>query len=213
MKKVLEQTACPNLQCGSSDAFTIYLQGDGSIDATCYSCGYFTKSPYEDLASDANTEFHGSSNSSLVNTTEALRPVTSHPSEGKQKVTSVQEALDHPIRELRERNILFPTCERFGVRVGVDTRDGTTPVYYLFPTYKNSRLSGFNQKFVPSKQFAAVGDCRECEPFGFNLIPESGKKLFITEGPEDAMKLSVSGTVGHCDTICAASPFALQDTK
>jgi twinkle protein len=179
MGKVLEQKSCPN--CNSSDAFTIYQKSDGKQDAYCYSCEYYTAEPYKvSGASLAATEF----NTPVVK--QNYRPVSSQSTE--QRVYSVDEALLHPVRALSDRKISHSTAERFNVRVGVDTRDGVSPIYTLFPRYKNGKLSGFVQK-TKDKQFHAIGDTKDCEPFGLSLIPERGKKLFITEGAEDCMSL------------------------
>lgn len=178
MSKVLEQTSCPN--CSSSDAFTIYLQQDGTTDATCYSCKYYTREPYKVQGNEDPAK------EQVIQRNTNYSPATS---QTQQRVSSINEGLTHPIRALADRHISYATAEHFGVRVGVDTRDGVSPVYYLFPRMRSDKLSGFVQKFVPSKKYTSVGNTSDCEPFGLSLIPQKGKKLFVTEGPEDCMAL------------------------
>jgi twinkle protein len=183
LSKVLEQTACP--KCDSSDAFTIYQKSDGKQDAYCFSCSHYSHDPYKDTQPvSSETKPVGSLS---ARRSSHYQPAASHNSE--YRVDSVEEALSHPVRALVHRKINHATAERFGVRVGVDTRDGISPIYSLFPRYKNDKLSGFVQKSIHSKEFKAIGDVKDCEPFGLNLIPQKGKKLFITEGAEDCMAL------------------------
>lgn len=172
--KVLEQTKCP--VCPSSDAFFIYEKVSGVLDAHCYSCGYhrdpFTYGHYNGLVD--KTEPSGLNRASK----------TIH----KSILPTLDECLSHPIRPIPERSLSRETCERFQVRIGVDTKDGSTPIYYLFPRTKNGDITGFMKKDLP-KNFIGIGDCKDCEPFGFSLLPERGKRLFITEGAEDAMSV------------------------
>jgi twinkle protein len=104
---------------------------------------------------------------------------------------TIEECLSHPIRSIPERKLSKNTCERFGVRIGVNTTDGQTPVYYLFPENRDGELSSFTKKNVNPKSYVSIGDGKGCEPFGYSLLPETGKlkRLYITEGPEDAMSI------------------------
>lgn len=192
MSKVLEQTRCPrHLDCGSSDGFTVYLQDDGTMDATCFACNTFFHVVNDDIAKCKDTH------------TGAIIEYPRHP--GVEKVTeerafsfpeqqlgklTVNDSLSHPIRELKDRGISFATCERYGVRVGVDTRDGVTPSYYLFPVSKSGDVTGFIKK-TPSlpQPYQSIGDVSDADPFGLDTIPQKGKKLFITEGHEDALSV------------------------
>lgn len=177
--KVLEQTSCP--VCDSSNAYTIYQDSKGVYNAHCYSCKYNVS----DLYKDQNRE-EGTTGVS-VGHTPAPNPKKY---DNEHKIYSVDEALSHPIRGLKSRGLTQTTCEKFGVRVGVDTRDGVSPVYYLFPCHRKGNLTGFVQK-IPNgtPPYQSVGDCKNLDLFGANLIPQKGKKVFITEGREDAMAL------------------------
>lgn len=175
MGKVLESgLPCPGANCGSSDAYAIYIKDDGKTDGYCYSCGGYFKDPYSGQTQGQKP-------------TEGTKPLSTVST--STKVNSVEEALLHPIREIRERMLSYAACERYGVRVGVDTRDGSTPVYHLYPGYKNGELSGFRQRIVADKQFYSIGDCKGLDLFGANTIPRKGKKLFITEGEVDCLSV------------------------
>lgn len=184
MGKVLEQTICPNPDCGSSDAFTVYQGDQGKTNAWCYSCStYFDEKAMDNLTeSEENVpQVHYNEQQSRsvdTNTTPSF-------------VFTVEEALSHPIREIKSRGISYQTAEKYGVRVGVDVRDGVSPIYYLIPRYKNGNLSGFVQK-VPASSgnaYRSIGDCKSCDLFGLHTIPQKGKRLYITEGMEDCLSL------------------------
>ncbi len=183
MGKMLEQTACP--KCDSSKAFTVYQDEDGKVNGWCYKCQTYFKYPYKDHKQAGNDAVEvQSANHKLGNT------VKHHPTISPDlKVSSIEEGLLHPIRELKDRKINHATCEHYGVRVGVDTRDGLTPVYHLYPLTKNGELSGYKQRFVKDKRFSSIGDVKETELFGANVVKPTGKKLFITEGELDCLSL------------------------
>lgn len=189
MGKVLEQTSCPRPNCGSSDAFTVYQEDNGDINAWCYSCAAYFKydKSRECYISNRDEEMYSKNN----NTTTDFVQSPSAATQFVDKVSGVDEALMHPIRELKERSISYATAEKYGVRVGVDVRDGITPIYTLFPCHKGDSLTGFIQKSVTPEgnSYRAISDCKGCDLFGLSTIPRKGKKLFITEGQEDCLSL------------------------
>ena len=183
-KRVLEQTACPNPACGSSDAFTVYQQEDGSVNAHCYSCEKYFSDPYKYLEESNHTEVN-----SVTSVTPSTRGASRLSGGGAIGVYSVDECLTYPVKALPERGISLPTCERYGVRLGVSTSDGATPIFYLFPRTRKGKLTGFVRKDLDPKNYVQIGDCSHCDPFGMEHIPSRGKKLFVTEGSEDALAL------------------------
>ena len=199
MGKVLEQRKCINPHCESSDALTVYQGVDGTKNAFCWSCDtYFSEKKLSDALemiadSTDQTNDHKKTVSSINhhNDNEEDR-ITSAPAITGSFVSSVEEASSHPIRELKVRGISYSTAEKYGVRVGVDVRDGVTPIYTLSPMYKNNNLSGYFQKVSNINQpntYRSIGDCKQCDLFGLHSIPQKGKKLFITEGMEDCLSL------------------------
>lgn len=179
MGKVLETIACPDIEgCGSSDACRVYEGENGSVNATCFSCNQYFHDPYQ----------RGSNTETGSNT---VTPKT--PTERGQSHTlsfgSIDECLHHPVRELVDRSISHAACERYGVRVGLDPRDGSTPIFHLYPVSKNRDITGFKQRVCSDKSFRTIGDCKNVELFGSNVVNPTGKKLFITEGELDALSL------------------------
>lgn len=195
MGKVLEQTACVNPDCGSSDAYTVYEDDNGKINAYCYSCGKYFKEPYKSQINEGETVDNTSVDNNFPytgnHTYRLSTRSTTAPSSNTigETVSDIDEALAHPVRALTDRCISHAACERYGVRVGVDTRDGVSPTYHLYPCYRNGNLTGFKQRIVSTKQFLCIGDCKNLDLFGANVIPTKGKTIYITEGELDALAL------------------------
>ncbi len=108
MSKVLEQTHCPRHDCGSSDAFTVYTRGDGTYDATCFSCGtYFNFvnddiARYKDTATGRVIELPRHEEVKTIHNGNTFSPAESSPvpqNIGAAKLT-VSEALDHPVPQV-----------------------------------------------------------------------------------------------------------------
>lgn len=173
-KEILEQTNCPF--CPSTDAFTIYDE-DGKVTGWCYSCETFSHNPYEESGGVKDTLSAGVRSSKGSNT-------TSLPSTA---LSSVAEGLAHPVRSIPDRNITHSSCEHYNVRVGVSPTDGITPLYHLYPCVKDGITSGFQQRIVDPKSFVSIGDTKDAPLFGHDVIPQKGKKLWITEGALDAL--------------------------
>ncbi len=158
----------------------MYEQLDGSLDATCFSCGHYTKDPYQRLT-DKDLD---STKPDRLSTGKTDRSVY------RETPTSTDECLLHPIREISDRKLSYSTCEHFGVRVGVDTRDGTTPVYHLYPFYDSEgNLTGYKYRSVKDKAFQTIGSVKGNQLFGADTVKSKGSKLFITEGELDAMSV------------------------
>jgi twinkle protein len=173
----IEVTGCP--VCPSSDAFTIYEKADGQRYGHCYSCTHHTFTPYEELAELQQNETVVPRKSSTPSPLKSPKsPI----------LNSVDEGLQHPIRSILDRALSYLTCEHYGVRVGVSSTDGETPIYHLYPIVKNNQVVGWKQRFTENgKDFISVGDTKNSPLFGSHLVPNKGKKIWITEGELDAL--------------------------
>lgn len=196
--QVLEQTWCPLEDCRSSDAFTIYKTEEGSHNGYCYSCNGYSKDPYGDMETASNLRTSGTTQG----VTHAITPVVSKSlpiskaiasstilsaSPTRSMLVEVEGGLTHPIRSLPDRMISYATCEYFNVRVGVSSTDGETPIYTLFPRYRDCELVGWKTK-DKNKTYVSTGGS-DIDLFGSHKLPSKGKRVWITEGEEDAMAL------------------------
>lgn len=189
-KKLLEPPQpCPNQDCTSSDGFHIweklYSGSRKVIDGHCFVCRLDSRDPYGDLKR---------SNANRTSVSEPDRPVTRSAAtrdtfvgEYPKSNISVEEGLRHPIRGIPTRGISYSTAEYFGVRIGVSSTDGETPIYTLFPRHRGGNLIGWTVR-TKDKGFYHSGGS-EPDLFGAHLCKPTGKKLYITEGQYDAMSL------------------------
>lgn len=188
-KKLLGNYPCPHPDCDSSDAYQVW-EKDGYKDAHCFRCSYHVprlpkglSAPYNALIGDDSGQRYSEEPRALMRPSKAA---TSAFSTGAPNLP-IEDGLAHPVREIKLRCISYSTAEHFGVRVGVSTTDGETPIYYLFPRYRNGSLVGWKTK-SPDKQFSISGG-NDVDLFGQWCAKPSGKKIWITEGEIDALSV------------------------
>lgn len=191
----IEHVSCPYEDCGSSDAMAIYFDGQ-SENGWCYSCERYSDNPRGliDKTSNEETKTQPETRDLSKNTyvTESFRRGRSDTDRSSDKPEylpklSVEEGLVYPIIALTNRKISKSTAEHFGVRAGVSSVDGETPIFTLFPRFQEGNQVGWKTK-SEDKRFTSTGG-GDVELFGQNVCKPSGKKLWITEGEEDAMSL------------------------
>lgn len=89
-----------------------------------------------------------------------------------------------PVRALVHKPISKETCEKYGVRTGVDEESGEpSKVYYPY-TDQDGNVIGFKGRALP-KDFFAVGRIKGL--FGQSACKKRGKLLVITEGEDDCL--------------------------
>lgn len=179
-KRVLGQFPCPNPDCNSSDAYTVW-QKDGYKSSHCYSCGYNVN-----RLPEGSDETYFIEASSFKRGGNAVRGLTANAKATATQV-SIEEGLAHPVRAIPLRSLNHSTCEHFGVRIGVSTTDGETPIYYLFPRYRNGSQVGWKTKSLENDYKSTGGS--GIDLFGAWCCKPTGKKLWITEGEFDAMSV------------------------
>jgi len=114
------------------------------------------------------------------------------------KVGKTKEEIDEELAEIRSfpthsldaRCLREETLLRFAVKTGLSEADGTTITTMHFPYRRGEEIKGYETKLLEPKKFWRVGDTRDVDFFGWKEAIESGSpKLFITEGPLDAVSL------------------------
>ena len=109
------------------------------------------------------------------------------PEELEEALAEVEEL---PIKALTSRAIRLDVAQRFGVRVGLDFRDGETPISHFYPKTKGGEITGYKVRSLDPKYFYAVGDGSGCDLFGINQAQKGdvwGEKLFLFEDELSAM--------------------------
>ena len=164
----------PNTGRPSKDGMAVYIQDDGTKDATCFSCGYYDKGPFDDA--------------SLDNTSD-------HPSDKIKgevhSALSLAQLFECPMRSIPSRHISVETAKFYGVRTLLNGLDGQTPVAIAYPYYNiYNNIIGYKKRVLSDKIFTAIGDMKidNISLFGANKF-NGGKKLYITEGEIDALSL------------------------
>lgn len=167
MSKCIAKASCP--KCGSGDGVQIFEQPTGQRDAFCYACD--TKyNKVDDLIIIENNNKGGYNINKI----------------------SVQDVLELPSRDLKDRRIRKDTLDYFGVRVGLNGADNTKIDHHFYPCHsKQGELMGYTQRICDTKDFYKVGSTKDCILFGqLQAISSlSNTKLFVTEGQVDAMAL------------------------
>ena len=105
---------------------------------------------------------------------------------------TVEEVKNYPIRAIEERGITEETCRRLGIRTGLSTEDGVTPVAHYFPYSLDGKLVGYKKRDLtkPKMQeghFSIIGfQSIKCDMFNMaNSNKTGGSKVWVTEGEYD----------------------------
>lgn len=178
--------------CGSSDACAVYEHTDGSHSAYCWSCE--ESSPDIDFSTlEENTYSARNSNTTAESYVTMNLP----------ELESVRD--DYSVIDNKDRKVRADIYEFYGCRMEVNP-DGETIEKIFYPTWRDNLHVGYRirsrfevsspevkknpDKLGVLKCFEGkIGDTKKgIELFGQNLFsPENHKRLFITEGEEDAM--------------------------
>jgi twinkle protein len=176
-------------RCGSSDAMRQYENGS----YYCFSCqSYFpadgdtnSRSAYSsDDDSDKNNKRYSRMNDSA----------------------ELLEIAEYDIRGAQDRGVTKAIAEHFGVRVEYNSSKQIVARFY---PYGVSEISGYKCRQLP-KDFRAVGKLEGL--FGQRLF-NSGRRLIITEGEEDALIVAQSALEMYKQVYPVVSLSSASNTK
>jgi twinkle protein len=152
------QTHKPCIDCGSTDACTIY-----NDHTYCFSCGIYTPTLVDNIIGD---------------TTALLEQAPS-----LEKVLKIKPLPSHPIA-LADRNIAEATARKYGVTYVPDE----TTLQHIYPYFDKDGNHVANKLRYKGKSFATEGEWQRAGLFGQNVFPAgSAKQITLTEGECDAM--------------------------
>jgi len=154
--------------CGTKKGLKVFAQEDGTVNGFCFSCSTFVGDPYGDGRTVKDLP-------KRVEKTEA------------EVQAEIAEISGYQIFDLPSRKLRAKTLEKFGAKISVSERDGTTPTAVYWPITKAGKLCGYHVKSV-DKKFNPynIGNTVDCDLINWENAKGSGAyKLIITEGPED----------------------------
>ena len=153
--------------CGSSNGLQVFMQEDGTVDATCFKCGTYVHDPYGD------------------------KPVPNFdPPSQEERQAEVDAYSTYPVYALPERKLKQQALKYFGCKMEVSQADGVTPTAVLFPYGKDGKYTGWKMRPLSSKKMWIVGTNKGATLFGWARAVRSGERtLYITEGEYDAVAL------------------------
>ena len=159
--------------CGSDGGLQVFEKADGTTDGYCFSCDTFVPNPYGEarLAKDIP----------------------------KRKLGKTDEEIEQQFKEIEEcgsvdlqkRRLRGDTLAQYGIKIGVDTKDGKTPKTAYFPFTSDGKIVKYKIKLLDRKVMWSVGSAKDLDLFGWEQAKASGaRRLIITEGEWDAPALA-----------------------
>lgn len=176
-KEIIGDSSCPGCVEAGRDTTGNHLMHWRHTETqeewvSCNRCGY-----HRNIDSGNKEEFEG--------IRQTRRELT--PEELEEVLTEVEEL---PIKALTSRGLRLDVAQRFNVRVGLDFRDGETPISHFYPKTKHGIVTGYKVRSLDPKYFYAVGDGSGCDLFGMPQAMRGdvwGEKLFVFEDELSAM--------------------------
>ena len=154
--------------CGSSDGLQIFEE-DGGYSGYCFACHTYVPAPYNGAPPKTKPR------------------VTKSPEEIKAELATISS---YPILPNKDRGLREEALDYFGVRTALSEVDGVSPVALYYPYYKDDQLVSYKIRLLAEKKFWNVGELKGADMFGWEQALATGaKKLFITEGEDDAVAL------------------------
>lgn len=159
-KLIQSDLPCPNPDCGSSDGYALYDNGDRGITGFCFVCET-PRSESTGLA-QAPPKTYG----------------------GYNEVSNIEQ--NSQITAIPDRSLSADACKFYGIRVSFDETTGEIEQHH-YPIYNNKNdLVGYKTRNVADKKFFINSTEKTNTLFGQHNYAPGGKMIVITEGELDA---------------------------
>lgn len=160
--------------CGTRQGLQVFEADHGGlVNGFCFSCGTFIDNPYGEprKAKDIpEAQRKGKTDEEVA--------------EDMREIAGLQ-AIDLKTRRLRKT-----VLDHYGIKVGLDEKNGKTPMYVFFPYTKNGEVVRYKVKVLESGKIWAIGNEKEVDLFGWEQAKASGaRRLIIVEGEFDVPAL------------------------
>lgn len=161
-------------KCGHN-TLQVYAKEDGTTDGFCFfpGCMCYVEDPYGDgkLAKDIPKRKAGKSKKELA-----------------KEFAEIEEC---SVYDLVDRKLRADTLKHYGIKIGVNTKDGKTPKTAFFPYTENGKVVKYKIKLLDRKVMWSIGGGDDLDLFGWEQAKASGaRRLIITEGEWDAVALT-----------------------
>lgn len=167
-------------ECGTSDALQVFEE-DGKYSGYCFACDTYIPHPYGNKIPIKERN--------RLNAGERLAEKSSVEYNNRQREELIEIGNFRSIA-IEQRVLRQSTMEYFAVKVATSERDGRTPIVRYFPFTRNGEIIAYKGKLCPVKKMWWVGEKKGVDLFGWQQALATGaKKLFITEGEDDALAL------------------------
>ena len=173
-----DRVQCPECEEGKKKAQVFYNEEYDSYSAYCFVHSKLIKNPYGSEKPPA--------------------PKVKSPEDIAGEIREIKEL---PVLDFKFRDIPAAVYRSWGVRLAKSEEDGKTPFAVYYPYTFETKLIGWKARNIVRKAFWAVGSTKGADPFGWNkAMKAGGRKIYITEGEQDAIALDYALTLVQSKT-------------
>lgn len=159
--------------CGTKRGLQVYENEDGTLDGYCWSCKKYVENPL-----GVGVTIDNIPKSKINRKTE------------EEIIEEMEEISSCGVIDLENRRLRASALDYFGIKVGVDETDGSTPKYVFFPYTNEGSVVRWKIRLLQEKRFWNVGLSDVVDLFGWEQARTSkSSTLIITEGEFDAVAL------------------------
>lgn len=172
MGRCLDKIAHKTDTCNTDRGLQVFEGDEGVVNGYCFSCETYVDNPYGE-----------------VRMAKDMPPpkLKKNPEEVDAQLAEIAEC---GTVDLVSRRLRGDSLAKFGVKVGLNTKDGKTPNIVFFPLRNDGKIIRYKARLLEQKKMWAVGHGGDVDLFGWEEAKKSGaRRLIITEGEYDTVAL------------------------